>query len=128
MAAAMPEGELNLTFPNSRGKVHGYSDVIEQAYAPILVAAGLAQHTASTACTRSSRLRFVVDRAGLQPEAHSSADGHSSIAVTYDITATCSKTVMPTRAPRHACSKRCSAAETTPRLHHERCKLLISLA
>jgi integrase len=68
-----PRGDAGLVFPNSLGKVAFYSDIIDQGYAPILRAAGVARryglHALRHACAS-----LLIEQ-GLNPETNTGTDG-----------------------------------------------------
>jgi integrase len=83
-----PKGDLDLVFPNSKGKIDWLPRIIQGTMVPTVVAAGLVDATGKPKysglhCFRHFYASWCIDR-GLPPKVIQERLGHSSITMTYD--------------------------------------------
>ena len=83
-----PKSELDLVFPNGRGKVESYSNIIEHGLGPLQLAAGVV-NSAGTAKYGLHALRHACASLwienGMNPKRIQKLMGHSTIQMTFDV-------------------------------------------
>lgn len=83
-----PKGELDLVFPNTKGKIEGIGNIITRGFKPTQVAAGVVNADGTAKYTGLHTLRhfyasWCIHR-GLPPKVIQTQLGHSSITMTLD--------------------------------------------
>ena len=78
---ACPKGELDLVFPNTRGKIEALPNILQRGLLPTMKAAGLPY--TGMHCLRHFFASWCIDR-GMSPKVIQERMGHSTITETFD--------------------------------------------
>ena len=85
---ACPKGELGLVFPNGKGKVQSYPNLLRRGFAPLMVAAGLVDERGAPRFglhdLRHAAASLFIESPKFTPKRLQALMGHSSIQMTYD--------------------------------------------
>jgi integrase len=85
---ACPKGELDLVFPNGRGKVESHANILHRGFHPLQVAAGIVDQDGkpkySMHALRHAAAALFIDH-GTSPKRLQAIMGHESIQMTFDL-------------------------------------------
>jgi integrase len=85
---ACPKGELDLVFPNGRGKVESHANILHRGFHPLQVAAGTVDQDGrpkySLHALRHAAAALFIDH-GTSPKRLQAIMGHESIQMTFDL-------------------------------------------